>query len=304
MLTSTPSSVTSVGFAGSSPICTAARDVLIEDTARSLFAGCRSPIALAVMALLEAQEVAAQVAREAQALVHRNLTAQFFTGSRSALALAVLGVLGEDEAPTVQKNLTAQWLQTNGLSVYPALVATLSAKMKRSRELGVVEDHVQTFLTRLVERDTLANYIATGAKVQLSVLRVWAYQSACTELRRWGVDASLRATRAAKTSREVQQGKDWRVVQSADTACEVLQKDGADTTSATDLYSPTTHTPEDVASRQSRVDYVRASLVRMGHAHLVPVVDGLLAGDSVSNLMATHKVSASQLRTVLQALPS
>jgi len=99
-------------------------------------------------------------------------------------------------------NATAQWLAVHGKSTRTMLIEHLSHKLPTSRCISVVEDHVQTFFCRLVEKDTLATWIASGKTVLPSVLRVWAFQSAVTEIRGWGVDASLRKSRGAKTNRD------------------------------------------------------------------------------------------------------
>lgn len=224
-----------------------------------------------------------------------------FAGSETPIAMAMRSAIYGTEVPTplplIRTNHTAQWLKGSP-EVYRVLVKHLSAKMQRSRDLGVVEDHVQTFLTRLIEKDTLAPFVLGGKTVRLSVLRVWAYQSASTELRRWGGDGSLRVSRGAKTAREVQAGGSWHPVQSASAAREVLWEDG----SAKDLYDPSAPTPEESASRNSRVDEVRRALVRMGQPHLVPVVDGLLEGRSLTEIQETYGVTRDQITKVLQGI--
>lgn len=240
----------------------------------------------------------------AREVLTEDMATQSFAGCNSPLAKAVQNCVSD--APEVrQTNLTAQWLSENGSAVIPALRYALGQKLPRSQDLGVVDDHVQTFLTRLVEKDTLAPFLSKGSKIQMSVLRVWAYQSACTELRRWGVDASLRSSRSAKTSREVQKGSSWKVVQTANPICEVTPTSTLNGEGRTrDLYNPSTPSPEEVVASKSRIEHVRASLMKMGHPHLVPVVNGLLNGESLSDLMQSHGITADQLRTVLRAVPT
>ena len=218
-------------------------------------------------------------------------------GCSTPLALA-LGLVMGWRTETLSMNLTAKWLAEHHKVVYATLVSHIASKMQRSRELGVVEDHVQEFLTKLVKDDRLAEHLGQGNNPKLSVLRVWAYQSACTELRRWGTDAALRATRNARTAREVEQGKEFHPVQSASVAHEIPHEEGE----SQDLCDPTAPTPEDTLARKSQVEHVRASLIRRGQAHLVPVVDGLLEGVSLAELVAIHGVSGEQLATVLRGI--
>lgn len=230
-------------------------------------------------------------------------------GSVKTLARAVEAVVkfttAPATAPATTPNLTAEWMRTHGKTAFESITKYLDGKMVRSKELNVVEDHTQTFLARLIEKDTLAQFITNGGAVKMTVLRMWAYQSACTELRRWGVDASLRATRNAKTSREVQQGVGFRQIQSPNAARQVIQKTSNTTPNGApdfDLYDPSAPSPEESASRNSRVDEVRRALVRMGQPHLVPVVDGLLEGRSLTEIRETYGVTGDQITKVLQGI--
>ena len=261
-----------------SPAATAAREVLYDDALAS-FGGSTTPWALAVREVLY--------------------------GAPVLVAPKVVVVVSEPAAVAPVRrglNVTAQWLGQNAKSVYSTLIGHLSSKMQRSSELSVVEDHVQEFLTRLVDDDRLAPLLTTGETPKLAVLRVWAYQSACTELRRWGVDAALRATRNAKTSREVQKGKDFQPVQSHVAVSEVVTVSDDGSESTHDLCDPMVPSPEDVSARRSRVDHVRSTLIRKGQAHLVPVVDGLLEGQTLEELQTAYGVSENQITSVLRRL--
>lgn len=251
---------------GGSAVLAAAREVEVEDRVEQAFRGCSSPLALAVLSVARGEEPAPVPPAPVR------------------------------EEPTV--NLTARWLRDNYSRVFPALAAHLAMKMPKSRELSVVEDHVQTVLTRFVERDTLSPFLRDGKEVKLSVLRVWAYQSASTELRRWGADASTRTTRGAKTAREVQAGGAWKVVQSSNPAREIV-RDREDAASTRDLHDPSEASPEDEISRKSRVDMVRRHLARHGKPHLIAAVDHLLNGGSLSDLQSG---TADQLTSVLHSL--
>lgn len=209
---------------------------------------------------------------------------------------------------TTGQNATARWLAANASAVYTTLTTHLMTRMQRSGELKVVQDHIQEFLTKLIEDDRLAKVLTVGETPELSVLRVWAYQSACTELRRWGVDATLRATRQAKTSREVKKGAEFKVVQSAVPAREVSSTDdNGEVTS--DLYDTNTPSPEDIleakTSRDARIAHVRKTLLRKGQGHMVPVVEGLMEGRTIEDLVAqygvTHEAIVRMARNVRAA---
>jgi hypothetical protein len=195
-------------------------------------------------------------------------------------------------------NLTAKWMATHYREVFDTLVRHLSTKMPKSRDLCVVEDHVQRHITDLIRKDRLAPLLTKGGDPKLSVLRVWSYQSAVTELRRWGTDASLRASRNVKTGREVEQGKAWHTVQLANTAREIIQDEGE----SRDLYDPNGETPEDAADKNAHLSRVRKALVKMGRPELVPVMNGLLEGQSLADLRGVYGATADQLGSVINAL--
>jgi len=285
-------------FVGGSEVIATARETAASDEVLLAYHGSATPLAQAAVAAAWETQYGDPIE---ESLCHF----QGYQTRSTPLAEAIGDLATEawgifDGTPA---NLTAEWMKTHYHEVFTILVQHLNAKMTRSRDLGVVEDHVQRLITRLIERDQLSPLLTKGENPKLSVLRVWAYQSACTELRRWGVDASLRASRSAKTSREVQQGKSWRVIQSAETAREAPhQLDVGGTEASPDLYDPAASTPEDIIARKSRVAMVRKALMRFGRADLIPVVDGLLAGQSMSELRDTFGTMADQLGSVIPSL--
>ena len=97
------------------------------------------------------------------------------------------------------RTLTQQFLAAHWATLRPVLVAHIHHKLPQTRSLGTAEDHVGGFSIKLLASDYLARYIQAGHKVRVSVLKVWAYQYACSEMRGWGTDASLRETRGATT---------------------------------------------------------------------------------------------------------
>lgn len=259
---STPTVSVSLFVFGGSAVCVAAREVALEDRVVRDFGACLNPLAFAARELLRGEVI--------------------------------------EPVIEVKVNYTSLWMRDNYTRVYSTLVGHLSSKMPTSRSIGVIEDHVQTVLTRFVERDTLAPFLREGREVKMSVLRVWAYQSASTEIRRLGVDASTRTTRGAKTAREVLAGNSWRVVQSAAPAREIV-RDREDAGSHNDLHDPGEVSPEDALDRKSRVDMIRRHLSLLGKTHLITAVDHLLEGGSLLDLQSG---TADQLTNILKGLRS
>jgi len=167
----------------------------------------------------------------------------------AATLMALAAELSESTPPAKASgpNLTSQWLARNGRKVFSELVKHLTHRLPTSRRIGVIEDHVQTFLTRLIEKDTLASFILEGGEPKLSVLRAWVHQSACTEMRGWGVDASLRASRGAKTNRDRQAdlGRMPLVVVNSEEPV-VERRYEVEGGEVTDYYDPSSRSAEDI----------------------------------------------------------
>ena len=266
----------------STPWANATRDTIFAEAVESL-TRCNTPWAIALRELLASEATPDPLPiPKVVVVVSETPTAPVPTRGR----------------PTGQ-NVTAQWLAANATRVWQSLTTHLATKMQRSGELGVVEDHVQEFLTRLIEDDRLADFLAKGENPKLSALRVWAFHSAVRQIRHWGVDAALRATCNAKTAREVAKGEDFKPVQSATAAREIVpHMDDGDGTG--DITDPMAATPEDVSSSMSRVEYVRRTLMRRGQAHLIPAVNGLLEGLTLAEIQSTYNVSEGQIATALR----
>jgi hypothetical protein len=205
-------------------------------------------------------------------------------------------------------NLTSQWLAKNGREIREMLIEHLSHKLPISRRISVVEDHVQTFLARLVERDTLGEHLAAGRVPQQSVLRIWAYQTACTDMRGWGVDASLRKSRGAKTNRDRQADAGERppvVVQSATALIEVRRFEVENGEVVTELHDPNAVSIEDHLASNDLMDLARnmlSSRKNRGSKYRA-LVESLFANDEQrASLALKLGASREQLNSILARL--
>ena len=199
-------------------------------------------------------------------------------------------------------NHTARWLRDNG-SVRASLVDHLRHRMIRSEQIGVTEDHVHQFLIKLIEDDRLASYLSAGRDVKVNALKVWAYQSACTELRGWGTDPSLRASRGTKTERERAAGATWRVRPCPNPASEAITGEGPNTNVVfqftleslrVDYFDPSAGTALDTLCQDpldSQGAHIDRVLKATNHAPCIPVLIGVLQGDTIADLCALHHVS-------------
>jgi hypothetical protein len=216
----------------------------------------------------------------------------------SPLGQALLAVRDEESG---RFNLTSDWLSTHGPRVRSMLVSYLEGKLTTSRRLDVVEDHVQTFLCRLVERDTLRPYLMEGKEPSPSVLRIWVYQSAATEMRGWGVDASLRAARGAKTNRDrlVDAGKKPEApVIHVETIREVVSvSDSGDVSS--DYYDPKSSSPEESMADRQLIEVYRRRISEKLSARYAAVFDSLLEGAKRRDVAEEHGLTAGQVTAMI-----
>lgn len=101
-----------------------------------------------------------------------------------------------------QRNATAKWVESKGLALIERLRSHLERKMPRSMVMGKVEDHIQTFLTNLIRRDSLAGRIAEGRSIPLSQVCNWCRRSAYSDIRDEGRNPVTRTLHGALTKDE------------------------------------------------------------------------------------------------------
>ncbi len=222
--------------------------------------------------------------------------------TETALGRAVIAVRAEAAA---KQNLTALWLARHGIQVRSMLVSYLETKLATSRNMGLIEDHVQTFLLRLVERDTLRPHLQDGKEPTPSVLRIWLYQSACTEMRGWGVDASLRKSRGAKTNRDrlVEKGKkpEAPVIHASPVA--ELRSFSESEEIGSDYYDPESRTVEDRLADLQLVEAYRSRIEkRLKDARFLRVFESLLDGDKRRELAEAHGMTPAQVSAMISRI--
>jgi len=104
-------------------------------------------------------------------------------------------------------NLTAKWIEKQGQPLIDKLIVWLGSKMRRSEELGQIEDHVQQFLLNMVKRDSLRTALLTGESISLAKIKGYVYNQGKTDTRNNGRNAVCRAIHGALTPKEVKARK-------------------------------------------------------------------------------------------------
>lgn len=111
------------------------------------------------------------------------------------------------------RNMTALFLEnrikkTGGLNgtLYNLLRSSVTAKLPLSAASGIVEDHVQNCLTRLISRDSLRTRILAGKNIPDSLLATYAVRAGFTDIRDMGTNPVTREMFGARTERERAKG--------------------------------------------------------------------------------------------------
>ena len=193
--------------------------------------------------------------------------------------------------PGVPGNLTSKWVARNWARVRPLLISYLESKPAMAARQTEVEDFVQSWVMRLVDRDHLAPYIAIGKPIRDSVLKVWLYQKAVTNVRGMGVDANTRHTHRALTERERKAARQGvkliegcaapmkQVFQSVDKGDVRRNPDSAD------LMDPAAMPLEDMVDRRHRLETIRRALraqYPQDAKRYVALFDAMISGDDLA----------------------
>jgi hypothetical protein len=230
------------------------------------------------------------------------------TGASNGLALA----LTDPPPPAVKgPNATARWLAANYHRVRPRLLAKIATKFRMSRSVGTVEDHVQGFLLRLIERDDLAPFLAQGKTVNIGALAFWATQATCTQIRSEGTDASLRSLYGAMTERERKGGRTSK--DEASVAIELVGRDEDGRSS--DLYDPSVPNLEELLTVEERAEMCRAAIRRSVPAsqagQYLTLFDAMVSQGGRRNLSEVEGVNTAKvplmvakIRTILRDHPA
>lgn len=255
----------------------------------SLFCGNDNPLAQAVKGFVEEKPSIGEI------------STLFFNAECNPILQAVLQFF----APAVKKstgigeNVTARWIAKNWARVRSELLEVISRKFRVSRTISVAEDHLQTFMLKLIEHDSFAPYISNGGEVRMSNLRMWVCQSSCTEIRGWGVDASLRESRGSQTARERSGVKTWK--DNATPASEIRSDSGE----RLDLFNPYDSMADEQVIRRERVeqcrDMIREEMPGAADRYLA-IFDHILAGTPRKDIANIMGVSPNRMAIMMVRL--
>lgn len=158
-------------------------------------------------------------------------------------------------------NCTARWLCSNP-SVRSVLVKHLSHKLVPSDQMGLIEEHVQGFLVRLIEADRLASHMGEGREVNIKAL------------------APCPATQTAHT-----EPVNTNVV---------FQFDREEPTPEVDYCDPNTPNTLDTLCRETQAGFIARVLETTEHSICIPVLIGVLQGEDLMDLCTLFNVTPKQ----------
>lgn len=137
----------------------------------------------------------------------------------------LIDAIFDHEAKSPVNNVTAKWLdnrirETGGMagSFINHLKAAVGLKLPVSRIIGGIDDHIQSFFTKLISRDAFATRISEGHKVTDQQLAMFAVRSAYSDIRDSSTNPVCRELYGSRTDKERKDGsiiqpiKDPRVV--------------------------------------------------------------------------------------------
>jgi hypothetical protein len=105
------------------------------------------------------------------------------------------------------RNATSRWLEkhlakgTNS-DLYRMMWAYLSRKLSLSAKTSMIDDHIQTFLLRLIHRDSLAKHLAGGQKVPYTKVVAYLGNSGRSDIRDMAQNPVCRELYGARSKRE------------------------------------------------------------------------------------------------------
>lgn len=211
-----------------------------------------------------------------------------------------------DLAPKVGQNLTAAFLEElfgkgNLLTspAYQILCQAVSSHLPVSARSARVEDHVQQYLMRAIQRDSLRSRILSGKIPRLSHIRTFAVRSAYTDCRddaRNPVNRELYGARTRKELAEQKQGK----TPITDSRISWDHNDGV--TTMRDIEDTTTLTPEDMMAFEETWEVLTDVLeeeMPVAGVRYGGVLKMRLEGHTVKEIGEMESVSRHRAATIL-----
>lgn len=115
--------------------------------------------------------------------------------------------LAQDAEP--RENLTLLWFRQNWTAMQPRVQAYMAKHLPRSAVQGLTEEHINTFVERVIRKDSFHDHLANDGKIYPSTLCNFVMRSAYTEMRTWGSDPSCRAIRGAVNERDRRRAREF-----------------------------------------------------------------------------------------------
>jgi hypothetical protein len=141
----------------------------------------------------------------------RRLTNAFYSMSKTFTCSVKRGLWGLTRRGVrrvrrLLQNATSRWIGAQGAKFLTYLSEKVARKLVVSSTMGLVEDHVNTYLMKAIRRDAFAKMLAEkNGKIPWSKIVSYCVRSAYTDIRGEGTDAHCRTLRGSLTEQNRKQ---------------------------------------------------------------------------------------------------
>lgn len=104
-------------------------------------------------------------------------------------------------------NATARYFAQHWGEIIPQCCAYLTRKLRLSAELGKIEDHVMSWVTRAIEKNYLEKFLDDQGDLPPSLVCLFMFRMAASDLRKDGRNPACRALHGALAPHEIQARK-------------------------------------------------------------------------------------------------
>lgn len=105
-------------------------------------------------------------------------------------------------------NVTSRWFAQEWVRFLPYARARLAKKLRKSAEFDMLDDHIMSYVTRAIERNYLSKYLEGKNTIPPSLVCVFIFHMASSDLRKNGRNPACRATHGALAPHEVKARND------------------------------------------------------------------------------------------------
>lgn len=207
-------------------------------------------------------------------------------------------------------NITSQWLTERlGDGLYSTLTSSVAAKFRISVARNMVDDHVNTFLAKLIQRDSLRERLILGKPVYNSQLASWCCRSAQNDIRSMGTDPVSRTMYGAQTITERKRGSrsTYNSANTRQIAMYTVKGATVDESRTIEILDEGSSPASALESKQrlhQLYQQMKRSLRKtntgnLTHLEVVGILDAMIEGSTVAEISHRFGLTLSRTHTVV-----